>query len=113
MRGMGKRCDIDKAIANLMKWAERSEWSEERAAVLDDHLARISRRLNKSLEELGAELAGPPAGKRPLLSRQQHVPDVLHTGRRISIGRLRNKLTTGSPLPPRAEIVIAPNSLAR
>ncbi|NIO42638.1 MAG: hypothetical protein GTO41_22330, partial [Burkholderiales bacterium] len=40
-----------------MKWAERPEWREERATVLDDHLALISRRLNTSLEELGAELA--------------------------------------------------------
>jgi hypothetical protein len=54
---MGKKSDIDKAIANLMRWAERPEWSDERAAVLNDHMAQVSRRLNTSLEELGAELA--------------------------------------------------------
>lgn len=53
---MGKRSDTDKAIRNIMNWANRSEWSDEQAAVFDAHLAPICDRMNISQEELGQEL---------------------------------------------------------
>jgi hypothetical protein len=54
---MGKRSDTDKAIGNIMNWAERPEWSDEQAAVFDAHLAPVCDRVGISQEELGRELA--------------------------------------------------------
>ena len=54
---MGKRSDTDKAIRNLMDWAERPEWSEERATVFNAHLAPVCDRIGISQEELGQDLA--------------------------------------------------------
>lgn len=53
---MGKRSDTDKAIRNLMHWAERPEWASVQAAVLDAHLAPVCERLGYSRDELGREL---------------------------------------------------------
>jgi hypothetical protein len=41
---MGKHRDIDEAIANLMKWADRPEWSDEHGSVFDAHLEAVLRR---------------------------------------------------------------------
>jgi hypothetical protein len=53
---MGKRSDTDKAIRNIMEWANRPEWSDEQAAVFDSHLAPVCERIDISREELGQEL---------------------------------------------------------
>jgi len=54
---MGKRSNTDKAIRNIMNWAERPEWSDEQAAVFDAHLAPVCDRIGIGQEELGQELA--------------------------------------------------------
>lgn len=54
---MRKRSDTDKAIRNLMNWAERPEWSAERAEVFDAHLVPLCERIGLTQEELGEELA--------------------------------------------------------
>ncbi len=48
---------IDKAIANIMKWAESPEWSHERDAVFDEHFAKAADRLGLSAQELHDELS--------------------------------------------------------
>ena len=53
---MGKRRDTDKAIRNIMNWANRPEWSDEQAARFDTHLAPICDRIGISQEELGEDL---------------------------------------------------------
>lgn len=53
---MGKRSDTDKAIRNIMKWAERPEWSDEQTAVFNAHLDPICDRMGISQEELSQEL---------------------------------------------------------
>jgi hypothetical protein len=53
---MRKRSDTDKAIRNLMNWANRPEWSDEQARVFDAHLAPICDRVGISQEELAQEL---------------------------------------------------------
>lgn len=53
---MGKRSDIDKAIRNIMKWAERPEWSKELVSVFDAHLGPLCDRLEISQEELSRDL---------------------------------------------------------
>ncbi len=54
---MGKRSNTDKAIHNIMNWADRPEWSDEQAAVFDAHLAPVCDRIGIGQEELGQELA--------------------------------------------------------
>jgi hypothetical protein len=54
---MGKRSETDKAIRNLMNWADRPEWSAEQTAVFDSHLAPVCDRIRISQEELGEQLA--------------------------------------------------------
>lgn len=54
---MAKHSETDKAIRNLMNWADRPEWSAEQAAVFDAHLAPVCDRIGISQEELGEELA--------------------------------------------------------
>ena len=54
---MGKRSDTDKAIRNIMNWAERPEWAEERLDVFDAHLGPLSDHIGISPEELIQELA--------------------------------------------------------
>ena len=53
---MGKRSNTDKAIRNLMDWAEQPKWLEEQTAVFDAHLAPICDRIDISQEELVQEL---------------------------------------------------------
>ena len=53
---MGKRSDTDKAIRNIMNWAERPEWQDEQATVFNAHLAPICDRIDISQEELVLEL---------------------------------------------------------
>ncbi|MFV2090791.1 MAG: hypothetical protein ACC642_09045, partial [Pseudomonadales bacterium] len=54
---MGKRSDIDKAIRNLMNWADRPEWANEQVAVFDAHLGPVCNHHGMSQDELGQELA--------------------------------------------------------
>jgi hypothetical protein len=54
---MNRQRDTDKAIHNLMRWADRPEWAREKAAVFAAHLAPVCERLGMSQEELGRELA--------------------------------------------------------
>ena len=54
---MGKLSETDKAIRNIMNWADRPEWSDEQSAVFDTHLAHVCDRIGISQEELGKELA--------------------------------------------------------
>lgn len=54
---MSKQRDTDKAIRNLMHWADRPEWTSEQAAVFDAHLAPVCECLGYSREELAQELA--------------------------------------------------------
>jgi hypothetical protein len=49
---MGKRSETDKAIRNIMNWAQRPEWSEEQASVFDAHLAPVCDRTDITQEEL-------------------------------------------------------------
>ena len=53
---MGKRSSTDKAIRNIMNWADRAEWSAEQATVYDAHFAPVCDRIGISQEELGHEL---------------------------------------------------------
>jgi hypothetical protein len=54
---MGKRSDTDKAIRNIMNWANRPHWSGEQAAVFDAHIAPVCDRIGTSPSELEEELA--------------------------------------------------------
>jgi hypothetical protein len=53
---MGKRSNTDKAIRNLMDWAEQPEWREEQTAVFDAHLTPVCDRIDINQEELVQEL---------------------------------------------------------
>lgn len=53
---MAKRSDTDKAIHNIMGWADRPEWMDERSALLDAHLAPACDRLGIGREELSQEI---------------------------------------------------------
>jgi len=53
---MGTRSNTDKAIRNIMNWAERPEWQDEQATVFNAHLAPICDRIDISQEELVLEL---------------------------------------------------------
>jgi hypothetical protein len=53
---MAKRSDTDKAIRNIMGWADRPEWMDERSALLDAHLAPACDRLGIGREELSQEI---------------------------------------------------------
>lgn len=57
---MGKRSDTDKAIRNIMNWADRPEWSDERMTVFDAHLAPVRDRIGQ--DELDQALADPGYG---------------------------------------------------
>lgn len=54
---MGKRSDTNKAIRNIMNWADRPEWREEFSIALDSHLDPVCERIGISQSELGQELA--------------------------------------------------------
>ena len=54
---MGKSSDTDKAIRNIMKWADRPEWSDEMATVVEAHLSPLCDSIGISQEELAEELA--------------------------------------------------------
>jgi hypothetical protein len=49
---MGKRNDIDKAVRNIKTWSERSEWSDQLAAVFDAHLSPVGELMDISMEDL-------------------------------------------------------------
>jgi len=53
---MAKRSDTDKAIRNIMNWAERPEWSGERSAVFQAHITPVCERISISENELAQEL---------------------------------------------------------
>jgi hypothetical protein len=53
---MGKISDTDKAIRNIMRWAERPEWAGEQAAVFEAHLKPLCERIGISQGQLGEEL---------------------------------------------------------
>jgi hypothetical protein len=53
---MAKRSAIDKAVRNIMIWADRPEWSAQRTLVFDAHLDPVCERLGISGEELAEEL---------------------------------------------------------
>ena len=53
---MGKHSETDKAIRNIMNWANRPEWSEKQAAVFDSHLAPVCEHIGISQEEIAQEL---------------------------------------------------------
>ena len=53
---MGKRSNTDKAIRNIMNWAEQPEWLEEQTAVFDAHLAPVCDRIDINQEDLVLEL---------------------------------------------------------
>jgi hypothetical protein len=48
MATMTKRSETDKAIRNLMNWAQRPEWSAEQKAVFDAHLAPVCDRIGSA-----------------------------------------------------------------
>lgn len=54
---MSRQRDTDKAIRNLMHWADRPEWAEQQAAVFNAHLAPVCDHTGISHEELAQELA--------------------------------------------------------
>lgn len=54
---MVKRSDIDKAIKNLMNWAERPDWSNEQEAVFNEHFVPVADRTGISPDELQQKLA--------------------------------------------------------
>ncbi len=49
---MGKRNDIDKAVRNIKNWSERSEWSDQLAAVFDAHHSSVWELIDISMEDL-------------------------------------------------------------
>ena len=53
---MGKRSNTDKAIRNLMDWAEQPEWREEQTAVFNAHLTPVCDRIDINQEDLALEL---------------------------------------------------------
>lgn len=53
---MGKISDTDKAIRNIMRWAERPEWVGAQAAVFEAHLSPLCERIGISQGQLGEEL---------------------------------------------------------
>ncbi len=53
---MGKRSSIDKAIRNIMQWADRPEWVDVHADIIDAHLGPVCDRMDITLEELKEEL---------------------------------------------------------
>ncbi|MGD2113356.1 MAG: hypothetical protein PVI50_08220 [Gammaproteobacteria bacterium] len=53
---MAKRSETDKAIRNLMNWAQRPEWSEEQAAVFNSHLDPVCDRIDLARDALIQEL---------------------------------------------------------
>jgi hypothetical protein len=53
---MGKRNDIDKAVRNIMNWAERPEWATDKATVFNEHIAPVCDKMNIDSAELGEEL---------------------------------------------------------
>lgn len=54
---MAKRSDIDKAIGNLMNWAERPAWINEQKAVFDEHIAPAAEHVGIRPDELLQGLA--------------------------------------------------------
>jgi hypothetical protein len=55
---MAKLSETDKAIRNLMNWAQRPGWSAKKAAVFDAHLAPVlAARANASINQLRNWLA--------------------------------------------------------
>jgi hypothetical protein len=54
---MAKISDTDKSIRNIMHWADRPEWSDEKSAVFGAHFNPLCDRLGISQEELAGELA--------------------------------------------------------
>ena len=54
---MKKHRDTDKAVRNIMNWADRPEWSNELAALFDAHLAPVCERIGINKDDLGRELA--------------------------------------------------------
>jgi uncharacterized protein (DUF2384 family) len=54
---MGKRSDTDKAIRNIMNWADRPEWLDDRAAVFAAHLDPACEHIGIGQQELLQELA--------------------------------------------------------
>ncbi|MBF8269979.1 MAG: hypothetical protein HW386_1688 [Gammaproteobacteria bacterium] len=54
---MSRQRDTDKAIRNLMHWAERPEWALEQISVFNAHLAPVGEGLGYSQDELDRELA--------------------------------------------------------
>ena len=55
---MATRSDTDKAIRNIMKWADRPEWADEMDSVVDSHLSPLCDQLDVGREEITEELAG-------------------------------------------------------
>jgi hypothetical protein len=53
---MGKHSNTDKAIRNIMNWAEQPEWREEQTAVFDAHLTPVCDRIDINQEDLVLEL---------------------------------------------------------
>ncbi|HUV21543.1 MAG TPA: hypothetical protein VMZ32_07145 [Gammaproteobacteria bacterium] len=53
---MGKVTDTDKAIRNIMRWADRPEWSGEQSAVFEAHLDPLCERIGIGHAELALEL---------------------------------------------------------
>ncbi len=53
---MAKRSDTDKAIRNIMNWAERPEWADEQKMVFDAHLDPVCDRIGISQQDLTHEL---------------------------------------------------------
>jgi len=54
---MAARSDTDKAIRNIMRWADRPEWSDERESVFDSHLGPLGDYLDTGQGEIIGELA--------------------------------------------------------
>jgi hypothetical protein len=55
---MSQQRDTDKAIRNLMNWADRPEWAQAKSTAFAAHLAPVCEHLGRSQEELVQELAG-------------------------------------------------------
>lgn len=54
---MSTRRDIDKAIANLIKWAARPEWSEFQATLFEAHIAPVCEKFRIGSDAFAAELS--------------------------------------------------------
>ena len=56
---MEKHSNTDKAINNIMQWADRSAWSDEQAQVFEDHVHPVCERLGICIRRVQLFMSDP------------------------------------------------------